>query len=162
MTLHQHRRARGQERLDAAPPLLPPTSYQRHAFPVLAERLRARGKNKSQRKRSHFPFYSLVRKSSRKRGEAERQSGGFYLGSHPLAMDCGIIVPGLCLCPPRTRARTRARVLPSLSCAQENTCKSHMQIMKFLMCRQVLIKQNTHWRVRITRAHGASPGEASR
>lgn len=134
------RMARHSPSISASYSVLPPH------FLVLARQLPSKGKNMSERKTLYFPFYSSVQKSSRKRVEAERQRRDFYLGSHPLAVSWGIIIPNLfifvslsfCLSLTHTH-----------SCMQLHAVKVR-PILKLLMRIKVLIKKNTHWQFRRT------------
>lgn len=140
------RMARHSPSITASYCILPPH------FLLLARQLSSKGKNMSERKALYFPFYSLVQKSSRKRAEAERQRCDFYLGSHPLALSWGIIIPNLfifvCLSLFLSSSHTHSCI--QLRTEEHTRTVKVRQILKLLMRIKVLIKKNTHWQFRRT------------
>lgn len=73
-----------------APPLLPPT-----CMLFSTGRRTEREEKKKKKERDCTSPFLWSGKASGRLGEAERQPGGFYLGSHPLELYCSVIVPSL-------------------------------------------------------------------
>lgn len=147
MTLHQHRRAHSQERhRSPARPLHYCLLLHIAAtlFSTGKPSVSQRKKRKSQKEKGlYFPFFFSPETQQE---DEERQPGGFYLGSHPLARRCSIIAPALFVfvCLSQEHTHTHTRMFPTYSCSQCSTYSTSMLAVGQSVCRQALIKNQAH------------------